>query len=86
MGGVGQAFGIRGLRLIQNGRRPGLELLLAILAEFRRARAAEQRYEKLRRAGAAALARDGIVRTDLPRRIFEEFYSLSLGNAEDTWL
>ena len=53
---------------------------------FRRAGAAEQRYEQLTRASAAALARDGIVRTDLPRRIFEEFYSLSLGNAEDTWL
>ena len=86
MGGVGQAFGIRGLRSIQNGGRPELEVLLAILAEFQRAGGAERRHEQLTRASAAALARDGIVRTDLPRRIFKEFYSLSHGAAEDTWL
>ena len=39
--------------------------------------AAEQRYEYLRRAGAAALSRDGVVRADVPRRIFDEFYSSS---------
>jgi hypothetical protein len=75
MEGVGQASGVRGPRSIQNGRWPGLEFLLVVLAELRRARAAEQRYENLRRAGAAPLARDGIVPADIPRRIFDEFYS-----------
>ena len=60
---------------MQNGRWPGLEFLRVVLAELRRARAAEQRYENLHRAGAAALARDGIVPADIPRRIFDEFYS-----------
>jgi hypothetical protein len=58
-----------------HGRWSGLELLLVILTEFRRARAAEQRHGHLRRAGVAALARDGIVPADIPRRIFDEFYS-----------
>jgi hypothetical protein len=39
--------------------------------------AAEQRYEYLRRTGIAALARDGVVRADVPRHIFEEFYASS---------
>jgi hypothetical protein len=75
MGRVAWASAISGLRSVQNARGPGLTFLLAVLAEFQRARAAEQRYEDLRRASAAALARDDIVPTDLPRRIFEEFYS-----------
>jgi hypothetical protein len=45
-----------------------------VLSEFKRAVAAEQHYEHLKRASAAALARDGILPTDIPRRIFEEFY------------
>jgi hypothetical protein len=44
--------------------------------------AAEQRYEYLRRAGAAALSRDGVVRADVPRRIFDEFYSSVCGAAK----
>jgi hypothetical protein len=39
----------------------------------------------LRRAGAA-LAREGIVPADLPRRIFEEFYSSTIRNGEDATL
>jgi hypothetical protein len=63
MGGAGRALG--------GGR------IRAVLAEFARARAAEQRYRYLRLAGAAALPRDGIAPADIPRRIFEEFYSSS---------
>jgi hypothetical protein len=37
--------------------------------------AAEQRYEHLRWASAGAVTRDDMVPSDLPRRIFEEFYS-----------
>jgi hypothetical protein len=53
----------------------GLAFVLAVAAEFRRAAAAEQRYEDLKHNGAAAFAREGIVRADVPRRVFEEFYS-----------
>jgi hypothetical protein len=77
MWGVGQALRVRGLRPVQDRRGAGLEYFRVVLAEFQRAMAAEQRYEYLRRAGTAALARDGIVRTDIPRRIFDEFYSSS---------
>jgi SAM-dependent methyltransferase len=59
-------------------RGPASGFIGVILAEFRRAVAAEQCYEHLKRASAAALARDGMVRADLPRRIFEESYSFSM--------
>jgi hypothetical protein len=75
MGGVEQAFRVRGLRPLQDRRWSGFEVLLAVLAEFRRAVAAEQRYEHLRWASAGAAMRDAMVPADLPRRIFEEFYS-----------
>jgi hypothetical protein len=46
--------------------------LLAMVAEFGRATAAAQRYEELRYRSA----RDGrIAPADIPRRVFEEFYS-----------
>ena len=77
MGGAGRAFGVRRIRGLQWGSWSGLEYFRAVLDEFRRAMAAEQRYEYLRRAGAAALSRDGVVRADVPRRIFDEFYSSS---------
>jgi hypothetical protein len=47
-------------------------ILGVVLAEFRRGSAAAHRYERLRYGSA----RDaGITATDIPRRIFEEFYS-----------
>jgi hypothetical protein len=67
----------RGICGIQWDSWSGLEYFRGVLAEFRHARAAEQRYGYLRRAGTAALARDGIAPADIPRRIFEEFYSSS---------
>ena len=77
MGGAGRAFGVRRIRGLQWGSWSGLEYFRAVLDEFRRAMAAEQRYEHLKRADTAALARDGVVRDDVSRRIFDEFYSSS---------
>jgi hypothetical protein len=45
-------------------------LLLAMVAEFRRACAAAQRYEDLRHRGAGRIAP-----ADIPRRVFDELYS-----------
>jgi hypothetical protein len=45
---------------------------LAVLAEFRRAVAAAQRYTDLRYRSAR---RGSIVLGDIPRQVFEEFYS-----------
>jgi hypothetical protein len=47
--------------------------LLAMLAEFRRAAAAAQRYEDLRYRSAGT---GRIAPGDLPRQVFEEFYSV----------
>ena len=49
------------------------DLLLAMVAEFGRACAAAQRYEDLRHRGAG---RGSIAPADVPRRVFEEFYSV----------
>jgi hypothetical protein len=46
--------------------------------EFRRAVAAERRYEKLRRNGN--LARQRVSRTDIARHIFEEYYSWDISD------
>jgi hypothetical protein len=53
---------------------PSRNYLLDMFAEFSRAVAAAQRYENLRyrRASQEKIAPD-----DIPRRIFEEFYSSS---------
>ena len=50
--------------------------LQQVVAEFRRAFEAERRYRQLRYLDPAALAREGLVPSDVPRRIFEEFYSI----------
>jgi hypothetical protein len=57
------------------GRWLGFELMGTVSAEFRRAIAAEHRYDELRRKDAAALALEGIARAEIPRRVFVEFYS-----------
>jgi hypothetical protein len=54
---------------------PRLERLSTVIAEYRRAVAAERRYDDLKRMGATALAREGIAPADISRRIFNEFYS-----------
>jgi len=48
---------------------PSRSYLFGMLAEFRRAAAAAQRYEDLRYRSAHAPA-------DIPPRVFEEFYSV----------
>jgi hypothetical protein len=57
---------------------PRQNFLLAMLAEFGRANAAAQRYEDLRYRSAS---RESIAAGDIPRRVFEEFYS---GKAEES--
>jgi len=57
------------------GRWPRFGFLLTAFSEFRRAIAAEQRYEELRHKEATALTLEGIARIEVPRCIFEEFYS-----------
>ena len=49
---------------------------LNLSAEYRRAIAAERRYDELKRMAATSLAREGLAAADIPRRIFNEFYSL----------
>jgi hypothetical protein len=66
-------FGIGGH---QDRRGRGLKFSVAGVAlnEFRRALAAEQRYENLKHSSATDMARENIARTNIARRIFEEFY------------
>lgn len=59
----------------ENGHTSGLGFFVVIVLEFKRAMAAEQRYDDLEHVGARALARDRIAPADIPRRIFAEFYS-----------
>jgi hypothetical protein len=45
-----------------------------LLAEFKRAVAADRRHGELRYMDRAGLAREGVTRADVPRRVFEEYY------------
>jgi hypothetical protein len=90
---AGRAFGDSGVRAIRGGRWWGPGLFPVVVAEFQRAVAAARRYEQLKRADAAAMGRDGISSVDIPRRIFEEFYSSDDGPAirssrpdRDSWV
>jgi hypothetical protein len=69
------ASGALEIHRLQSGHWPGFGFVFIVLTEFRRAVAAEQRYEYLKGRGTAALACEGIARADVARRIFEEFYS-----------
>jgi hypothetical protein len=55
--------------------------LQQLVAEFCRASEAEQRYLQLRHQDPAALAREGLIPGDVPRRIFEEYYSADAASA-----
>jgi hypothetical protein len=67
---VAEACKLRVLRVVQANFLARLKLLATILAEYRRAIAAARRYDELK------LHRESAVRRhDIPRRIFEEFYS-----------
>lgn len=46
-----------------------------IVNEYRRAMAAEDHYAGLKRKSASALAREGMAHGDIPRGVFEQFYS-----------
>jgi hypothetical protein len=59
----------------QSGRSPGLALLVVLVAEFKRAVAAEQRYADLKRHNSTAPL------AGLPRLVFDEFY-VSIRTAE----
>jgi hypothetical protein len=72
MAGAAVASGESGIR---PGRWLGLGFVLIAFAEFRRAVAAERRYEALKGMSTAALVREGIAHPDVPRRVFEELYS-----------
>ncbi|MDX6242010.1 MAG: hypothetical protein QOG10_6881 [Kribbellaceae bacterium] len=61
--------------------RPGYLHALAavcagIIVEYRRAVAAEKHYASLKCESDTALAHEGTARADIPRRVFEEFYSI----------
>lgn len=59
----------------RTGALPALRTIRLLVAEYRRAMAAEDYYGGLKRMSATALAQDGIARCDIPRRVFDEFYS-----------
>jgi hypothetical protein len=64
--------GARSIREIRSVRSSARIILAAIVAEFRRAVAAARRYEDLRYGGSR---HEGGAPADIPRRVFEEFYS-----------
>ena len=65
--------------LVQEARPGYLHALAAVCAgiiiEYRRAIAAEKHYVSLKQESDTALAREGTARSDIPRRVFKEFYS-----------
>jgi hypothetical protein len=60
---------------VRPGHSPRFGFVLVLLAEFKRAIAAERRHSELKHMDTIALAREGIARADVPRRVFEEYYS-----------
>ena len=66
------AASARGIPGTRDGHRSGPGILVAVLAELRRAVAATGRYEHLRYRRACA---GRVAPADIPRRLFEEFYS-----------
>jgi hypothetical protein len=46
-----------------------------LVTEYRRAFAAEDYYSGLKQKSARVLAQDGIARADIPRLVFDRFYS-----------
>jgi hypothetical protein len=72
MRAAARASSVRGTRESRNGHSLGRILVAVVLAELRRAVAAARRYED-RRYGSGRP--EGMTPADVPRRIFEEFYS-----------
>jgi hypothetical protein len=71
MRGAAQAASVRGIPETRNGHWPGQGMLVVVLAEFRRAFTAAQRYEHLRYRNAD---HESIASRDIPWRVFREFY------------
>jgi hypothetical protein len=70
----------QGIGALVHQTRPGYLHVLAtvcagLVIEYRRAIAAEQHYVSLKRESDTALAHEGTARSDIPRRVFKEFYS-----------
>lgn len=57
------------------GASPALRTIRLLVTEYRRAMAAEDYYDGLKRMSATALAQQGITRRDIPRRVFDDLYS-----------
>lgn len=75
MAGQSTGCNMRNTRSAQSGRSSGLALLVVLVGEFKRAVAAEHRYHDLKRSRSTQPL------ADLPRLVFDEFYSLE-GTAE----
>ena len=75
MPGAAEASRAPDIRGVRTGHRRVERLVLMVLSELKRARAAEQRYEDLKRSNAAMPAR-----TDIVRDVFQEFYADLLKN------
>jgi hypothetical protein len=63
---------LQGVGEVQKEHRAGFGPLVVFLAEFRRAAAAERRYDELKRTNAVAQSGGA---GDPSRRIFDEFYA-----------
>ena len=59
-------------KLTRFGQLAGLFRVL--LTEYRRAIAADELYDELKRMNAGARRRKGIAGSDIPRRVFDELY------------
>lgn len=71
--GAAWACGVIGVGQVRNGSWSGRGHIVALVTEFRRAVAAERRYEELKRLGT--LAGDGGSRATAAGLVFEEFYA-----------
>ena len=62
---------------VRTGYLHALAMICAgVVREYQQAIAAEEHYVSLKCASDTALAHEGTARSDIPRRVFEEFYSI----------
>jgi hypothetical protein len=59
----------------QAGFLPALRTIRTLIAEYRRAIAAEEHYADLKRMSRTARTHEDIADGGIPRRVFETFYS-----------
>jgi hypothetical protein len=72
MRGAARASSVRRIGEARSGRWSRFGILVIVLSDFRRAVAAAQRYEDMRYRSACP---GRAAPTDIPRQVFEEFYS-----------